>query len=297
MTGPSSEDLRAGATVKNAAKSAAEIAAEAGKTAEGAAGVAGVRVAELFDLDEFERVRRLFDEIWRSEPGDTPISVELMRALSYAGNYVAGAYRDDLLVGASVGFLAAPAGHVLHSHVTGAPSGRGVGFALKQHQRAWALERGLEHITWTYDPLVRRNAHFNLVKLGARPESYLPSFYGTMDDAINVGDESDRILVRWRLNAPHVIAAAAGNPYTPAVPAGAVAGLRDRHDRPVVGTADAAVILMAVPRDIETLRRTDPRAARAWRHAVREVLGGLLGQGAAVTGFHPESGYIVERTG
>ncbi|WP_067177954.1 hypothetical protein [Microtetraspora niveoalba] len=251
---------------------------------------------ELRRIEEFEDVFRLFDEIWRPEPAGAPITVELMRALSHAGNYVAGVYEDGRLAGASVGFLAAPAGRVLHSHVTGALAGRGIGFALKLHQRAWALDRGLERITWTYDPLVRRNAHFNLAKLGARPEEYLPSFYGAMEDAINAGDESDRVLAVWRLTERRVLAAVRREPYEPPVPRDAATGLADVDGRPVPGRTDAETVLVAVPGDIESLRSTDPGVAKAWRHAVREVLGGLMREGARVTGFHRKSCYIVQRT-
>ncbi|WP_326824265.1 GNAT family N-acetyltransferase [Streptosporangium sp. NBC_01756] len=264
--------------------------------ADAAARKAGVRVAELSELAGFKEVFRLFDDIWQHDPGDPPISVELMRALSHAGNYVAGAYQGDRMVGASVAFFGAPTGQVLHSHVTGAVTGRGIGFALKLHQRAWALDRGLDRITWTYDPLVRRNAHFNLVKLGARPEEYLPSFYGAMEDAINAGDESDRVLAVWRLSEPPVVAAVRGEPYRPQVPPDAVTGLAWSDDGPVAGRRDARVVLVATPPDIETLRRADPAAAGVWRRAVRDVLGGLLAEGGRVTGFTGEGYYIVERT-
>ncbi|MFD8534482.1 GNAT family N-acetyltransferase [Streptosporangium canum] len=273
MTGPTRSDEHAGA----------------------AARAAGVRIAELSEIPAFEEVFRLFDDVWHPDPGNPPVTVEMMRALSHAGNYVAGAYRGDRLVGASVAFFGAPVGQVLHSHVTGAAVGRGIGFALKLHQRAWALERGLDRITWTYDPLVRRNAHFNLVKLGARPEEYLPSFYGVMADAINTGDESDRMLAVWRLSEPRVLAAVRGAPHRPQLPPGAVAALTERDGRPVAGRTDARTVLIALPADIETLRRTDPGAARAWRHAVRDVLGGLMEEGARVTGFTGEGHYIVER--
>ncbi|WP_308250267.1 GNAT family N-acetyltransferase [Sphaerisporangium fuscum] len=254
-----------------------------------------VVVRELHTIEEFEEVFRLFDAIWRPQPGAAPLTVELMRALSHSGNYVAGAYRGDRLVGASAGFLAAPPGQAMHSHVTGTTAGQGVGLALKLHQRSWALARGLSTITWTYDPLVRRNAHFNLVKLGARPEEYLPSFYGPMDDAINAGDESDRMLAVWRLSDPAVLDAVRGRPRRVEVPEGAVVGVADAGGGPVTGRTDAATVLVAVPEDIETLRLKDPAAARAWRLAVREVLGGLLAEGARVTGFHDKSCYVVER--
>ncbi|OPG13440.1 GNAT family N-acetyltransferase [Microbispora sp. GKU 823] len=258
-------------------------------------GLGDLRLRELHTIEEFEDVWRLFGGIWRPDPGGEPVTVEMMRALSHAGNYVAGAFRRDRLVGASVGFVAAPPRRALHSHVTGTLAGQGVGFALKLHQREWALDRGLETITWTYDPLVRRNAHFNLAKLGARPEEYLPAFYGTMGDAINAGDESDRVLAVWPLTSPHVLAAVRGEPSPVEVPPDAATGLDDDDGRPVRRRTDAETVLVAVPGDIETLRVTDPAAARAWRLALREVLGDLLREGARVTGFHDKSCYVVRR--
>ncbi|GAA2079193.1 GNAT family N-acetyltransferase [Actinomadura alba] len=254
-----------------------------------------IEVRELYELEDLYEVYRLIDAIWHPDPGAEPVQVELLRALSHAGNYVAGAYQDGRLVGMSIAFLAAPPGVSLHSHMTGARAGRGIGMALKLHQRRWALDRGLSRITWTYDPLVSRNAHFNLVKLGARPVEYLASFYGAMDDSINSGDETDRVLAAWPLADPRVVAAAAGRAVQAGVPAGAVAALSDHDGRPVPGTTNAPALLVAVPQDIEGLRRRDPEAARAWRVALRDVLGGLLDEGARVTGFHRRSCYVVER--
>ena len=113
-------------------------------------------------------------------------SLPVLRAFSKVGNYVGGAFDGGHLVGACVGFFAAPSEDSLHSHIAGvAPSslGRSVGFALKVHQRSWAMLRGVSEIAWTFDPLVGRNAHFNLAKLAARPVEYLPNFYGTMLDS------------------------------------------------------------------------------------------------------------------
>ncbi|MFG3280502.1 GNAT family N-acetyltransferase [Streptomyces sp. NPDC048111] len=251
-------------------------------------------IRELHAMADLDAICRLYAGIWGTEPDNAPISAEVMRALSHAGNYVAGAYEGGRLVGASVGFFADPAGSTLHSHITGAVAGRGIGLALKHHQRGWALARGLTRITWTYDPLIRRNAHFNLVKLGALPEEYLPSFYGEMDDAINGGDESDRVLAAWDLTVPPP-AAAPGGGFARAVPADAVHGVRDRRGRPELGSLDAPVVLIGLPEDIEGLRRKDSAAAHAWRLAVRHTLGDLLDQGARVVGFDARSGYVVRR--
>ncbi|MFC6880613.1 GNAT family N-acetyltransferase [Actinomadura yumaensis] len=246
-------------------------------------------VREVAGLSELEDLYGVVDAVWRPGPDAAPVQVELLRALAHSGNYVAGAFEDGRMVGVSVGFLAAPPGVSLHSHITGAVR-PGAGWALKLHQREWALARGLSRITWTFDPLVRRNAHFNLVKLGARPEEYLPSFYGAVEDSINGGDETDRVLAVWPLNDARVVAAVEGR--REAVPDGAVA-LGERDGRPVRGEGGGATLLVAVPEDVRELRRRDRGLAREWRLAVRDVLGGLMADGARVTGFGP-GGYVVE---
>src|SRR6478752_4811786 len=155
------------------------------------------------------------------------MSLELLRAFTKAGNYVGGAFDGDRLVGACVGFFHAPTEDALHSHIAGVLPGLGgrhVGFALKLHQRAWAMLRGVGEIAWTFDPLVSRNAYFNLVKLAARPTEYLPNFYGAMLDSINGDDDSDRLLVRWELRAPAVVAACAGSVVRAQVDAELAAG-------------------------------------------------------------------------
>ncbi|MEV6582341.1 GNAT family N-acetyltransferase [Streptomyces sp. NPDC051582] len=244
---------------------------------------------ELHTMEDLDTVSRLYAEIWGTDTDSPPVSADVMRALSHAGNYVAGAYEDGRLVGASLAFYGDPIGTTLHSHITGTAMGRGIGHALKLHQREWALARGIKRITWTYDPLIRRNAYFNLVKLGARPQEYLQAFYGAMDDAINGGDESDRVLTAWDLTAPP-------GPYTFDLPADVAHGVRNVDSRPVIGPTDAAAILIDLPDDIEALRRTDPGAARDWRLAVRHTLAGLLADGARVAGFHDRRSYLLHRT-
>jgi hypothetical protein len=178
-----------------ATSDASRVRARAEERARAAATMSGVSVRELTEHAEHIDAERLMGEIWRGEP---PIPRTVLRMLSSIGGYVAGAYRGGELVGVSVGFVAAPAGAAkwhLHSHVAGiAPQYRGhnVGWAMKLHQRAWALEHGLETISWTFDPLVRRNAFFNLTKLGADASFYLSDFYGEMTDVINLDQGSER---------------------------------------------------------------------------------------------------------
>jgi predicted GNAT superfamily acetyltransferase len=270
------------------------------QAADAAARGAGVSVRDLVDLSDLEQVVDLFTGIW-GRTDNPPVTLELLRAFTKAGNYVGGAVEDGRLVGACVGFFHAPGEDALHSHIAGvAASGRRVGFALKLHQRAWALLHGVSEIAWTFDPLVARNAWFNLVKLSATPVEYLPNFYGPMLDAINGDDDSDRLLVRWRLTDPAVVlacaGASAGADAEAERAAGAVVALGVGEDgAPAPGRLDGATALVAVPADIGLLRATDPEMAQRWRLAVREALATLVASGGRIDGFDRAGWYVVRR--
>jgi predicted GNAT superfamily acetyltransferase len=164
-----------------------------------------VEVHAVDGVAELRAVEALFAAIWRTGPDRPPVNADVLRALAHTGCYVAGAYLGDRLVGASAGFLGGADGDLhLHSHITGvdpAFQGRHIGQALKLHQRAWCLDRGIDVVTWTFDPLVRRNGWFNLHRLGADIVEFHRDFYGDMSDGVNAGEPSDRCVVRWRLPA------------------------------------------------------------------------------------------------
>ena len=281
------------------------LATSAGAAADAAAAAAGIEMRLLTDLADLNEVYRLFDGVWRADPDGAAVTPNMLRALSKAGNYVAGAYDGTGMLGACVGFFAAPDRRELHSHVaavTGAARGRSVGRAIKLHQRAWALRQGLTTVSWTFDPLVSRNAYFNVVKLGGEPVQYLPDFYGAMPDAINGDDATDRLLLRWDLTAAHVEEAARGVRPEWEVASllrdGAVTGLgRTPAGEPIPGSVDGRTVLVAVPPDIESLRRADPACARKWRVALRDVLKPLFDAGARVKGFDRAGWYVLVREG
>ena len=272
------------------------------QAADAAALAADVTVRDIADITELEAVVRLYASIWGRDV-NPPVTLELLRAFTKAGNYVGGAFDGDQLVGACVGFFHAPAEDALHSHiagVSGTVTGRHVGFALKLHQRSWALVRGVSHIAWTFDPLVSRNAYFNLAKLGARSVEYLPNFYGIMRDAINGAEDSDRLLVTWRLRDPDVVSACAGRGRPTLIAdelaAGASVALGgDEAGAPVRGRLDGATVLVAVPSDIGALRSSNPALAARWRVALRETLVTLMTDGGRIDGFDRAGWYVVRR--
>lgn len=275
---------------------------DAGTTARAAAATAGVAVGDLRAHDQLAAAADLFDTVWgRPETAGRVLGVELLRALEHAGNQLSGAFRDGRLVAATVAFLGRDdAGVHLHSHVTGVVAdaqGQGVGWAMKQHQRAWALARGIVEVRWTFDPLVRRNAVFNLAKLGARATAYLEDHYGAMRDARNRGLPTDRLLASWRLDERRVALAAAGRPAGPRLDAlrgaGATTVLRNDGGEPATAPLGGRLLLVQVPADIEAIRAGDRARAARWSAAVRTTLGAALRRGYRISGCTRDGWYAL----
>lgn len=251
-----------------------------------------VVVREL-TASEMAEASDLLAGIWQRQAG-SPVDAPMLVALSHGGNYVAGAFEGGRLVGVCVGFFATPLGKALHSQIAGVVpdrAGTGIGAALKHHQREWCRVRHIDAITWTFDPLVARNAYFNVHRLGVEVSEYLVDFYGDMADALNAGAGSDRILVRWPVEQPV-------EPVVPAVVDPVPVLARAVTNEPAVFAvpSDATWCTVAVPHDIGTIRRTDPDLAQRWRLAVREVLPVLLEQGWRIVDVRRDGHYVLGRT-
>jgi predicted GNAT superfamily acetyltransferase len=261
-------------------------------------------ISELHELDDMRELEALFTAIWET-PDEPLVKSDILKALAHSGNYVAGARVGEKLIGGLVGWLggAPPRELRMHSHILGVVADaqvRGLGFELKQHQRRWCLERGVKVIEWTTDPLVRRNAYFNLNKLGAGAREYLVNFYGVMADGLNVGEESDRLLISWQLDSAQAESAAAGHAaeheFEELLRGGAAVVLSvGPAGEPVSESSSGRVLLCQVPEDIVALRRSDPATARSWRVAVRRALGDALGSGYRVTGATRTGWYVLEK--
>lgn len=304
---------------------------EARAQAQAAATAASVTIRELSEPKDHDAAADVITRIWSVGPGQSLMPSGLMRVMAYEGCYVAGVFDDEAggrLIGAAVAFLACDGeghGTHLHSHIAGVlpeTKGRHAGFALKLHQRAWALSRGIDRITWTFDPLVRGNAYFNMVKLGAQACRYLVDFYGTnMTDGVNAGHGSDRLLMTWALESPRVVAAASGKrveePDVRLLIASGRALLSDvgedrgedsgedrgedgGEDRgeftpsPAVSPLDTSgSLLCATPAAIQTLRHEAPEQARRWRFAVRGALTEAVASGYRIAGFTRSGWYLL----
>lgn len=275
---------------------------DAEQDAAAAAARASVVIGEMDTVEGLRGAAGLFARIWET-PAVPPMPHDILRSLVHAGGRVHAAYRDGHLVGAAVAVFSAPADAACYSLIAGVSpdaESRGIGLALKLAQRAWALRAGTTRMVWTFDPLLRRNARFNMARLGAVGTEYLVDFYGEITDGVN-DPETDRLAVTWHLLAPLPASTArsgvpgspgsAGEGGPPAILASGPGG------EPVSGTVPGTSTRLRcwIPADIFTTRRTDPGLARRWRVAVRTALGGAVAGGYQVTGVSDPGWYVLEK--
>lgn len=150
---------------------------------------------EYLQAQEVARAAWQFDDVQLTPAAD-------MQMVGHIGGLTAGAFENGEMLGFIHGVprtnLDEPCMHSHQLAVIPAARGRGLAARLKFFQRRWCLDRGIKRVTWTYDPLLVRNAHLNLVRLKARAQKYLPDFYGPMG-GIYGNLPTDRFEVRWRL--------------------------------------------------------------------------------------------------
>jgi predicted GNAT superfamily acetyltransferase len=214
----------------------------------------------------------IFDHTWAMDAG-TEITPNLLQAMIHSGAYLSGAFIDGQCVGAAFAFPATTGGAHLHSHMTAVIDkfrDKGIGHALKVDQYKWAKQNNYKEITWTFDPLVARNAKLNILKLGVDISAYYPNFYGDMPDELNAGDESDRVMASLKV---------VGDAPTP---------------RTAISAPDKSAVLIAIPSDIVAIRVKDIAENLRWRRLVRDEFVGVLARGGKVVGFSVNNEYVVQ---
>ncbi|WP_448809123.1 hypothetical protein [Agromyces bauzanensis] len=266
----------------------ASVVAEAEQAADAADARAGIDTRPAH-VDELDGVLARFEATWGAGRGADRATVQ---ALEHAGNTVLVAIprveerptQEDasrnppnpIPLGATLGFLGWSGGLHVHSHMNAVDPtarGRGIGVALKLRQRAVCLANGITEMRWTYDPLIRRNARMNLVRLGAEVLAFLPDFYGELRDAITGADRSDRFEVRWRLDSSRTARALARGPLPE-------------------WRAEGGLPLVA---DYERVRAEDPDTAVRLRDASREAFAVLAHDSSLRVELDADGDYVFTR--
>jgi predicted GNAT superfamily acetyltransferase len=269
----------------------------------------GILIRPLESIDEVHACEALQRRVWAMADDLEVVPLHLLLSVQRNGGLLLGAFDGGQLVGFVFGFVGfTEEGRPKHcSHMMGvdpAYQSEGVGYQLKLAQRAFALEQGLDLVTWTYDPLESRNAYLNIHKLGAICRTYIRDYYGSMSDGLNRGLPSDRFQVEWWVggNAADstlsrrslvISAGVRGNeqPWPLAnVTRRTPAGFLEPGE--LVLDADALAIRVEIPADYQAIKATDPGLALAWRLGTRQIFEFYFSAGFAVVGFasHPVEG-------
>jgi len=254
--------------------------------------------------EEMTAVEALQREVWPGSETDV-VPLHMLVTVVHNGGLVLGAFAADKLVGFVFGFPgleSTPDGpRPKHcSHMAGVhPDYRdsGLGFALKRAQWQMVRHQGLDHATWTFDPLLSRNAQLNIAKLGAVCNTYLRSQYGDMRDGLNAGLPSDRFQVDWWINTKRVERRLGKRPrptltlahllrvgvrpfYT--LPSGPDGRPRPPGHFPVLS---GQLIAAEIPSDFMAIKAADFALARDWRFFTREFFETAFARGYIATDF------------
>ena len=250
-------------------------------------------IRRITDLAGIAAVVALQTEIW-----DLDQTVPSHEILIHArtGGLLLNAYEDGDFIGFSYAFPAWESGQApwLHSQMLAVREGirsRGAGFALKAAQRRHALDMGYRMIHWTFDPLLGPNANLNIARLGGIVRHYERDVYGAMQDALNAGLPSDRLLVEWGLDSARVRARlddrAAGDGVGEGAPT--VTPLQAAGAWPAIASVELGrrdpELRVAIPGDFLAMKAADMGLAAQWRAHTRAALEHYLAAGYAIVGF------------
>lgn len=277
-----------------------------------------ITIRPLTNPTDMRAAEDLQRRVW---PGDETevVPVHMLLAMAHGGGVVLGAYDGELLIGLVVGFLGTDSAspervamtRLKHcSHMLGvdpAYRDQAIGYRLKAAQRDLVGKQGIRLITWTYDPLLSRNAHLNIRRLGAVSRTYLREVYGEMRDGLNVGLSSDRFLVDWWITSHRVASRLEGQRPSLGLAHFLEAGAQKLNpaalgtddlprptDQPEVPSGSLA--LVEIPPDFQALKAKDLGLARAWRDHTRLVFEQAFSTGYMVTDFVHLRGERVPRS-
>lgn len=259
--------------------------------------------------DDYARCEALQQATW-GEGFPELASTTMMKISQKVGGLAAGAFDPDgVLRGLIFGITGQRGGEPAHwSHITaveGSLQGLGLGRHLKAFQRRFLLELGVEKAFWTYDPLVARNAHLNINRLGAEPVEYHEDFYGDGGtNALHRGLGTDRFIVEWRLEAPQVeraLSAGSAASTAPSVlsPVVNASETGDPLDTRPPELLDVPEVWIEVPLDIQTTKQETPELAVRWRRASRWAFQSYMAGEYRVTGFRRQGHrgfYLLQRS-
>lgn len=257
----------------------------------------GIVLRRLESIADYDEAVAIQEEIWGPAFSDR-VPGSILRVAQKVGGVTAAAFdASGRMLGFVFGFTGVRDGRLVHWSdmlaVREEARGKRLGERLKFYQRDLLRPLGVERMYWTFDPLVARNAHLNLNRLGARAAEYVPNMYGSNTGSVLHGAlPTDRFVAEWVFadngKAARVTASDSGARDVSTIPATIV--VTNDTPRVVAPLPDADRVRVPIPVDSEAVVKSRPDLALAWRLAVREAMLHYLGRGYQVTAFHRGSG-------
>ena len=252
----------------------------------------GVEVRLLQEVEEYQQCEGVQTHVWGA-PG---VTREVLTATQKYGGAVIGTLIAGKVVGFIYAFLAQYHGRLVHwSHMMAVEAkyrDQGWGFKMKILHRQIAMDRGLQSICWTFDPLQSRNAALNISRLGALADDYVPDCYGRFPSLLEKGLPSDRWVANWRIATSRVEERLRGERplFDPALPRANVTRLNSKgFPQNLTLRLDLATrrLLIETPAATDAMRRKDMPLARRWRQEARRIFEHYLSVGYRVVDFFP----------
>ena len=265
-------------------------------------GADAVLLRPLASIADYDEAVVLQDEIWGAGFSDR-VPASILRVGQKVGGVSAGAFdASGHMLGFVFGLTGVRDGLLVHWSdmlaVREHARGMRLGERLKTYQRDIVRAMGVEKMFWTFDPLVARNAHFNLNRLGARVFEYVPDMYGNNTGSVlHSGFGTDRFIVTWSLTAQGPDASSGGNVPSesqPLPPMSSIPSLNPMFDASPVEREDHAthiassrppLLRVEIPSDIFEVNAAAPATAKRWRAVTRAAFQWALANGYNVERF------------
>jgi predicted GNAT superfamily acetyltransferase len=252
----------------------------------------GTVIRPLATHDERADAVRLQEETWGVGFSEK-IPAAMLLVAEKTGGVAAGAFSPEgRLLGFIFGVTGVRDGKQVHWSdilaVRAEAQGRRLGEAMKRYQRDRCRAIGVEHMYWTFDPFVARNAHLNLNILGARVDEFVEDMYGTATNSPVHGTlGTDRFVALWPVRDEPV-----AMPSDPALLAGVpiAGGPAGIAPDATAALSDAPNVCVKIPHDLKSLLAGDVAAGRAWRASARRAFSHYLSRGYRVAAFVPGGG-------
>ena len=258
--------------------------------------------------DEFEQCVELQAATWGADFRES-VPATILKITQRLGGVTAGAFAPDgALLGFVFGVTGIEHGSIVHWSdmlaVDARAQNHGIGRELKKFQRDAVRAIGATRMYWTFDPLVARNAHFNLNRLGAHVGEYVENMYGAdTGSALHSGLGTDRFVAVWPLDGANGDDASRRAPVGAEWRAAPILNAADGSTADLRALADAPPerARVEVPGDIRALQNGRIEEAVKWRQSTRQALKWALAHGYSIEQFDLEPAtsrgyYLLDRT-